>query len=715
MSSLSDILLDGDADVKCGMDSLRSNLMEIIATMEMDPLEQKTWVDNNIIQCKKDGRDASSFMVDAFQNTDRSQSGILGVTSYTMEPSTMYYMMAPPQLGKTQGMLAAILEAGYDKKMPTVISCMNSRLETPRFRATAKNFNSIVRDCAREIGLTPLETPMIDIYDDSNPLDSYATALGYWMSGETTRIPVYVVMSNPPKMKRFRDTVVPIIGDLCGVDSDGRVLTMMVVDEADLLYKTAADNSMLEKSFFGGEPFVLAGKTHNSIHDMFSTIMYVTATPQAMVTNSVPVNGRSVVILEPEPSVNNWQFHSKQGWRCKIIDRANAHEPEVMIDDMATDSSSRVALVSTTSESFINERSVFAARAASSYKQVPGFMSFCWSSGVIEAYTSDANWVSVLQGAKQGTFSYKRESNGVWKFVGTKTVNSYPRIISFLMKSSIKPSLYKFVLYAKQMAERAMPIKGDDHSCPLTDMFFDGASQHYEALIQVAGRLCGIDPNGTKKTFWCPEGQHERHIAGINNGQYIIDHLLRDGIGAKEALERTNKVIVDLTEEEVSVKKVVIDESGALTMLKGRLTRPEARRNYRDHAAEVREGAKNKRVKISKFVYASVLTHGDIPDLESDRDEDDPVIDIDDDSDAVELQNAVENHAMTIGLAIKEVVSGSGACGVGMESVAGSMAGSIHYMDGASFNPLKLLRFIGGKKAAVMAGVRFEAGKFYTK
>lgn len=123
---------------------------------------------------------------------------------------------------------------------------------------------------------------------------------------------------------------------------------MMVVDESDLLFKTANDNSKLELAVFGGEPIVLADSSHETLHGAFSSIMYVTATPQAMVPANVPVDGRKVAILEPEPSVTNWQFHTKDTWKCKTIDRADASDPEVMINNMVMDGSSRVALVSCT-------------------------------------------------------------------------------------------------------------------------------------------------------------------------------------------------------------------------------------------------------------------------------------------------------------------------------------------------------------------------------
>jgi hypothetical protein len=712
LTSLDSILLDDDLVENTSGSTIiktKSVLMTMISNMEMDPIQQKTWIQNAI---DKSGEDFS--MIDSFMTTPRFQTG--GLTSETVELGTMYYMMAPPQLGKTQGVMATILEAAVEKGMPSVIACMNSRLETPRFRKTADGFNSVVMECARAIGISSSDTPSISIYDSSSPSGGYSSALNNWKLGLTKRVPVYVVMTNTPKIRKFRRDIIPILGDVCGIDDDGRVSAMMVVDEADLLFKTASENSKLEQAVFGGEPIVLGDSSHDNIHDMFSSIVYVTATPQSMVTSSVPVNGRRTVIIEPEPSSNNWQYHAKPGWACKIIDREHAGNVGVMIDDMVADDCSRVALISTTKETRIDKRSVSARKSASLYTDVPGFVSFSWSSGVIEVYTSDPKWICVLKSARPGVFSFTFGVDGISKFVGTKSINSYPRLISFMMKSDMKPLVYKFVLRAHHMAERAMPIKGDDHSCPLTDMYLDAHDIHYEARIQVAGRLCGMDPEGIKKTLWSSKKQHDKHIRSIDCTHYVIDHLLRHGIGSREAIAATNKTLIDLTEETAKVTKIVVDEHGALTMLKGRVTRPEARRNYRDMASDVRSEARDvKRVKIGKFKYSSTVKHSPTPEIsddeggdsdmsdycESESEEDVVVID-----DTCPVMEMVGNHSVAIGKAIAEAIVEAGG-NISSAGLAGVIGGSGHYPDGASFTPQTLLRVIGGKMAASMAGTGF--------
>lgn len=722
LTSLDAILLDDDL-IETTQESTiiktKSVLMTMISNMEMDPTQQNTWI-KSATDRVNNGESVS--VEDAFMTTPRFQTG--GMTEEAIDYGAMYYMMAPPQLGKTQGVMATIMEAAVEKGMPSVIACMNSRLETPRFRNTARGFNAVVRKCAVAIGIPSSETPSIVIYDDGDSIGDYESSLGEWKAGTSPVIPVYVVMTNTPKLRRFRENIVPIIGDSCTVDADGRVSSMLVVDEADLLYKTASENSQLEKAVFGGNPIVLPDSVHSSLHDLFSSIVYVTATPQSMVTSSVPVNGRKAVVVEPAPSVNNWQYHAKSGWGCKIIDRATAGKADVMIEDMVADTCSRVALVSATEETKIAERSLRARDTAILYRDVSGFVSFTWNSGVIELYTSDPQWISVFKSARPGVFSFSSVYKGVIKVVGTKSINSYPRVISFMMKSDLKPSVYKLVLRAHHMAERAMPIKGDDHSCPLTDMFLDAPGIHFEAGIQVAGRLCGMDPDGTKKTMWATKRQHDRHIKSIDCTHYVIDHLLRKGIGSKEAIEATNKTLVDLTEEEAKVTKIVVDEYGALAMLRGKTTRPEARRTYRDSAADVRAEAREvKRVKIGKYKYASVVEHSPSPEADSDDEEDvsdmsdsdtdgdDNVVDMTDDS--CPMKEMVDNHSVAIGRAIYDMVVEAGGT-ISSSDLAACVGGSRHYPDGASFSPGDFLRYIGGKKAAAMAGqgVTFENG-FY--
>ena len=715
LTSLSAILLDDDlAETTHESTSIKtkSHLMTMISNMEMDPTQQETWIKKAI---RRVNIGESVSVEDAFMTTPRFQTG--GMTSETMELGTMYYMMAPPQLGKTQGVFATILEAAFDKGIPSVIACMNSRLETPRFRVTAKGLNAVIMKCAMEIGIPASETPSIAIYDDGSPLCKYESSLTDWKTGKSPVVPVYVVMTNTPKLRRFRKNIVPLLGKVCSLDTADRVSAMLVVDEADLLFKTASENSQLEKAVFGGDEIVLKDSVHSSIHDMFSSVVYVTASPQSMVTSSVPVNGRKSVIIEPAPSSNNWQYHAKLGWGCKIIDRAHACNEDVMIDDMVADECSRVALISATKETKIVERSIRSKSTAVIYRKVPGFVSFTWNSGVIELYTSDPQWISVFKSVRPGVFSVSRVGKGIYKFVGTKSINSYPRVISFMMKSVNRPPVYKFVLRAHHMAERAMPIKGDDHSCPLTDMYLDAPYIHFEARLQVAGRLCGMDPDGTKKTLWSSMKQHDKHIRSIDCTHYIIDHLLTHGIGSKEAIEATNKTLIDLTEEEEKVTKIVIDEYGALTMLKGRTTRPDARRTYRESASDVRSEARNKRVKISKYKYVSIVQHSPLPEEDesddelSDSDTEDDVVDVTDDR--CPMDEMVNNHSVAIGRAICETIVEAGGT-ISSSDIAAVIGGSRHYPDGASFSPGDLLRHIGGRKAAAMAGqgVTFENG-FY--
>ena len=171
LTSLDAILLDDDL-IETTQESTiiktKSVLMTMISNMEMDPTQQNTWI-KSATDRVNNGESVS--VEDAFMTTPRFQTG--GMTEEAIDYGAMYYMMAPPQLGKTQGVMATIMEAAVEKGMPSVIACMNSRLETPRFRNTARGFNAVVRKCAVAIGIPSSETPSIVIYDDGDSIGDY--------------------------------------------------------------------------------------------------------------------------------------------------------------------------------------------------------------------------------------------------------------------------------------------------------------------------------------------------------------------------------------------------------------------------------------------------------------------------------------------------------------------------------------------------------------
>lgn len=691
---------------------MSSFLCELLKCVEMDPTQQKDWVKNAMFA-------GTGTALELFKAASRAQNN--DFDKVKISENQFVFAMAPPQTGKTRGIMGSLLEAAFDNQMPGVLMCMNSKTETERFCSSAEGFNALVRDCASCEGSSSSSPPRLELFDASRSA-KYRKALEAWSSGASSTIPIFVAMANPAKFKQFKANILPAVAKACGRDSQGRLRAYMVVDEADLLYKSGDYTSSLEREAFA-QPVQIGTEEFENLHGAFSSVMYVSATPQAMVSNPMPISGRDVVVVEQSPSSNSWQFHRQDGWKCNLITRTEAESPREMVESMLEAPESRAALVSSVSKSFVKQRVADALSIAEEFKASPGLVTFSWSAGVIVAHTSDPLWASVLDAAPVGTLQKKASSTGVRTYTGKKSVNSYPRMISFLMKGfpDAKP-LYKFVLYAKKMADRGVPVKGDNHECSLTDMYIRAAGMHAEALIQVCGRLCGVDATATSKTLWANITQHKVHVNAIDRVVYMIEKMLKKGMNALEAMEATRKTILDLTSDDDTVKEVdeVEDVLGALCATKGKLCRIEARRRLMGGRDLLKSTATMKKVKISGVDIETGITHSAVPVevLDVDDDEDDaedvaPVV-VSDFSKFETMMEFAQNHGVQISRCIKDAVAESGSNQGELRHLALSMSAHAEYPDGASFSPTEFLSFVAvhSKRIVSDAGIVVEAGVY---
>jgi len=319
-------------------------------------------------------------------------------------PDTFNTVIAPPQAGKTQQILFSVMEAAYDMGVLSVIGVMNSILETPRFRATADKINLIISRVAGAMGIPLENTPVLRIFDDGSTV-TYGRALAAWGKGSNV-IPVFVVMMNNVKFNRFQEDLLVAISGTVGRDDKGRRKIMLVVDEADLQYKTENNSSQLEKSIFSRK-ISLGGDHFDSLYGAFTTIINVTATPQAIATGDVDFGGRRPVVYEPEPSSTNFQYHKKPLWKNKIITRVTTDSKEEMYEDMVKDENNRIALVYESANCKVSGRSTAASSTAKDLSEYPGLVTFAWSSNKIEIFTADRYWIDLFDGAEQGVFTRK--------------------------------------------------------------------------------------------------------------------------------------------------------------------------------------------------------------------------------------------------------------------------------------------------------------------
>lgn len=705
--------------------SQRSMLMNVMSHMEMDPCNQDKWIEQALLLAKQDG---SVPLLEVFKKTEKEQVG--GFIDNSISPNTYNTVVAPPQAGKTQGIMLTAVEAAYDSNILTVMGVMNSVLETPRFRSTANKLNGLIAQIAAELGIQPEHAPKLKIFDEGSTI-TYKHALTAWSKGSNV-IPVFVVMMNNKKFNKFQSDHLPDIARVVEKDAQGHYKIMLVTDEADLQYKTADNTSQLERSIFG-QKLTMDQRQFETLQDIFTTVTNVTATPQAIATGEVKFGGRQPVVFEPQPSKSNFQYHTREGWGNKLVTRVCAETPEDMYEDIMADEANRFALVYESKNCKVQGRSTAARstaeRFAEKFPGKPGIVTFAWSSGKIEAYTADPAWIQFFRGTPAGLFAVKQEKNGVFGFTGKKTVSSYPSIINFMASGSADSVKCKFFLFAKELTDRAIPVKGTEHQWPLTDMWLESPKMPQEARIQVCGRLCGIDPAGTTKTLWCSEEEHEHHKKAIDTVQYVVEKLLKAGIGAQEAIAKTRKTLVDLTDDTPVVSKIVVDEDGAIFHLGGtKITRPGAGKRTRDLAVDTKRMVSSKKMKLSEDKYESGLSHADVTggqpidlsESSSSAGQSSPVYLSADGavSDASERQQMHEASSGQSGKgvvdAIIEVIRDSGDP-VAFSRMPLDMASRNTYPDGCAFSPEKFLKYLVREKMGLLTsnGVRYLNGSFW--
>ena len=707
--------------------SQRSMLMRVMSYMEMDPCNQDKWVEEALLRSSQQG---GLPLLDVFKDMKKKQTG--GFIDNSISPNTYNTVVAPPQAGKTQGIMLTAMEASYDSNVLTVMGAMNSVLETPRFRATADKLNGIVEQIAGRLGIAPGLAPKLKIFDEGSSI-TYKRALTEWSKGSNV-IPVFVVMMNNKKFDKFQANHLPDITKVVEKDSHGHYKIMLVMDEADLQFKSDSNSSQLERSIFGKKQ-TIDQRQFDTLQDVFTTVTSVTATPQAIATGEVKFGGRQPVVFEPQPSSSSFQYHTKDGWENKLITRVCAGGPEEMYEDMMADEENRFALVYESKNCKVEGRSAAALATAEKFAGKPGVVTFAWSSGKIEAYTADPSWIQLFRGSPAGVFAVKQENNGVFSFTGSKsTVSSYPSIINFMETRSADSAKCKFILFAKELTDRAIPVKGTDHQWPLTDMWLESPKIPQEARIQVCGRLCGIDPVGTVKRLWCSEEEHEHHKKSIDTVQYIVEKLLRTGIGAQDAIAKTRKTLVDLTDDDSPVvSKIVVDEDGAIFHLGGtKITRPGAGKRTRELAVDTKRTVASKKMKLSDDTYQSGLSHADVTggqtDDPSDSSASSPVDlsaggsadgsadgSVDDTNVLRQMREAASGESgKGVVDAIIEVIRDNGDP-VTLSRMAPDMASRSQFPDGCAFSPLAFLKFIVREKMDLLTsnGVQYMNGSFW--
>ena len=378
---------------------------------------------------------------------------------------------------------------------------------------------------------------------------------------EVPPVPVYIALTNSARVKNLRKLVSHMsehLMDAGGCQKD----VILILEEGDqsikgeksklanVLNSTPKDGHLKIKSvknrIHSHDESVIPekdyikknGKTMFPLIDVFTTLVYVTATPQIFEKMEVH-GGREVNIIRAAPSVNYWSFFNVGS--CKRIHFESASSPQDMIDHMnksAEDGLRGNALVAINGHAGtlrIENQKIFAREAALKNSNI---VAIAWDGDGVHVYTQRKDWarelyesglITLNKGEIQKKLNYKnKEIPFFWSFSGTnnkkcdeydsekKELNyicSYLGLITFMSKHAErverkngKPA--STVLYAWNMVGRSTPIKSYEHEWGLTDLYLVSNGLHDEALQQLAGRLSTIDlnpeysPRFRGKTFW---------------------------------------------------------------------------------------------------------------------------------------------------------------------------------------------------------------------
>lgn len=427
---------------------------------------------------------------------------------------------------------------------------------------------------------------------------------------------------------------------------------VLVCDESDLMVKNTDFSSSIEKSFFT-TPLVMSitdargGEgtskkiTYKSLYHSASVVIDVTATPAAFPLVNRPESGRLPVTVEGEPSKNNWQYAKYRHWDCKIITRTTSTSEMEMINHMVQDISDRYALV-VSSDTFKKVTQLESAKALISKelsKDVngtvnSGVVAFTWEGGLCHIVTKCPYFLALLRDRKlvQGYIKEKYQHvkkykhvmgaslsypfteaegpHGMFVFTGKGTagvgrMSTYREVVSMINEISTRKINRTFVLYARKVTERAVPVKGVDHKCPLTDMYVDMGELHDESLIQILGRLCGLDKDATCKRLWASQALHKIHTRALERIPFF-SMLIDNGVDIVTSLNDLKEKICSAGEsgqvEDVHGLRSNV-EGGKIKMLEEGMTRPNVGKKCKRAFDEVDSAvvARDTDVKSRKF------------------------------------------------------------------------------------------------------------------
>ncbi len=518
-------------------------------------------------------------------------------------PDSLVFVVSPPQAAKSATIEFATWRTGVEHGLPTVLSTLARKGEGDRWREGVDRFNERLSLYADVFGIPRAQVPSLRLFDVDRRGDDARFGAACKRRDDSDDVPICVFMGNSRGAAKARALVENHVSKNVGrdredvVDSEGRTvnggraLVQLVVDEADSFVQPgrtvrgvhqpgALEEALntevgLSTESRVGDRVSITRFMRSSLFEAFTSVALVTATIYAFLGTEEPFvvrTNRDVVFVTP--SSNYWSLMTMDGWSCKEIENmvVGSHDP-MLRHMMESSTGPRHGLVAKTSkESGTRVKTSQDYLALDAAKRFPDMLCMAWNGDGIKIFTANTVWKEIIGGtgafdraAVPGghliasdprvvveSFASKREHSNRAEWVGggvrAAHIHSYRGVVDLIYERAREGvPVPHTALFSLNMAARGTPIKGHSHRGELTDMFMDtGSTGHDENMIQLAGRLFGIDRRTQEqgKIIWGPRSTLSQLYDGFKSMTFFVAKLKDD----VSLLERKREVLREVYE-----------------------------------------------------------------------------------------------------------------------------------------------------------------------
>lgn len=313
----------------------------------------------------------------------------------------------------------------------------------------------------------------------------FEEALHHWKDGGT-EIPVFLALQTPAGLKIAAKILSRIERVFGYVDCDGtgcdendgeRVRALLLFDEGDLVEKgtdTTEWAAVLKNKFGSCRKSKSFGS--KTLLDVASSLAFVTATPQALVTTALRLDERAFIYCDLPVSKNYCGYGEglDQPVGFKTICRRTLPEEDEtgrgvrqqFYDYVATSDKPIAGMVYTNEAKASKIKSGIeeARETAVNYSKVTRFPICSWSAGQLDVFMSSPEIQEAI--VLTGGFKNNEDHQGVVHYEG-KGITDYPRfvtkVIEALRKVPPNNGFFKSILFGCEMVAQGVPVCGSNH------------------------------------------------------------------------------------------------------------------------------------------------------------------------------------------------------------------------------------------------------------